>query len=29
MKKVLEVQNLTKIYDGGILANHNVNFSVE
>lgn len=29
MGKVLEVINLTKIYDGGILANHNVNFSVD
>lgn len=29
MGKVLEVKDLTKIYDGGILANHNVNFSVD
>lgn len=29
MEKVLEVKDLTKIYDGGILANHNVNFSVD
>lgn len=29
MGKVLEVIDLTKIYDGGILANHNVNFSVD
>lgn len=26
---LLEVKNLTKIYDGGILANHNINFDVE
>lgn len=30
MKQVLlEVKNLTKIYEGGILANHNINFNVE
>ena len=29
MKPILEVRNLTKIYEGGVLANHEVNFSVE
>lgn len=29
MSNILEVKNLTKIYPGGILANHNVNFSVK
>lgn len=29
MGTILEVVNLTKIYDGGILANHNINFSVD
>ena len=28
-KPILEVRNLTKIYEGGVLANHEVNFSVE
>ena len=26
---MIEVENLTKIYEGGVLANHEVNFSVE
>lgn len=29
MENILEVKNLTKIYPGGILANHNINFSVQ
>lgn len=29
MAPILEVRNLTKIYEGGVLANHEVNFSVE
>ena len=29
MSIVLEVKDLTKIYKGGVLANHKVNFSVE
>lgn len=29
MSNILEVKNLTKIYPGGILANHNVNFSIK
>jgi len=28
MKPLLELKNVTKIYPGGVLANHNVNFSV-
>lgn len=28
METILEVKNLTKIYEGGVLANHEVNFSV-
>ena len=28
MEKILEVQDLTKIYPGGVLANHNLNFAV-
>lgn len=27
-ENLLEVRNLTKIYEGGVLANHNINFSV-
>ena len=29
MSNILEVKNLTKVYSGGILANHDVNFSVK
>lgn len=29
MEPILEVRNLTKIYEGGVLANHEINFSVE
>ncbi|MDO4320968.1 MAG: ABC transporter ATP-binding protein [Lachnospiraceae bacterium] len=29
MAPILEVRNLTKIYEGGVLANHEINFSVE
>lgn len=29
MGALLEVKNVTKIYPGGVLANHNVNFSVD
>ncbi len=29
MEPILEVRNLTKIYEGGVLANHQINFSVE
>ncbi len=29
MEHLLEVRDVTKIYEGGILANHNVNFTVE
>ncbi|MFV0518647.1 MAG: ABC transporter ATP-binding protein [Lachnospirales bacterium] len=29
MEHLLEVKNVTKIYEGGILANHNVNFVVD
>ncbi len=29
MVPILEVRNLTKIYEGGVLANHEINFSVE
>lgn len=29
MGHLLELKNVTKIYEGGILANHNVNFSVD
>ncbi|MEG1407796.1 MAG: ABC transporter ATP-binding protein, partial [Ruthenibacterium sp.] len=29
MSNILEVKNLTKIYSGGILANHNLNFAVQ
>ena len=29
MEHLLEVRNVTKIYEGGVLANHNVNFTVE
>lgn len=28
MENILEVQDLTKIYPGGVLANHNLNFAV-
>lgn len=28
MEHLLELKNVTKIYEGGILANHNINFSV-
>ena len=26
---LLEVKDVTKIYEGGVLANHNVNFTVD
>ncbi|MEG1463251.1 MAG: ATP-binding cassette domain-containing protein, partial [Anaerorhabdus sp.] len=29
MSTILEVKNLTKVYGGGILANHNISFSIE
>ena len=29
MEPILEVRNLTKIYEGGVLANHEINFSVQ
>ncbi len=29
MAHLLEVKDVTKIYEGGVLANHNVNFTVE
>ena len=29
MGHLLEVKNVTKIYEGGVLANHNVNFTVD
>ena len=29
MGTILEVQNLTKIYPGGVLANHDLNFAIE
>jgi len=29
MAPILEVRNLTKIYEGGVLANHEINFSVQ
>ncbi len=28
ISNILEVKNITKIYEGGIIANHNINFSV-
>lgn len=28
LENLLEVRNLTKIYEGGVLANHNINFGV-
>ena len=27
-EEILRVENLTKIYPGGVLANYNINFSV-
>ena len=29
MEHLLEVKDVTKIYEGGVLANHNVNFTVD
>ena len=29
MGHLLEVKDVTKIYEGGVLANHNVNFTVD